>query len=166
MVQLNVLKLFQKRGIAFVHFLSIASAIRCVNNLQSEKYPKVYYGKDRCAFITKTQQHNAAQYLGLAPGMEHIVTAADREFISLALVQQSAAAAQIATQAGGANNLGNRTVYLGNLHQDSSIEEICNVVRGGLLQSVRFLRNVTFVLLHLLIQSLLPNFSPCVNYMD
>lgn len=79
--------------------------------------------------------------------MEHIVTAADREFISSALVQQSAAAAQIATQAGGANNLGNRTVYLGNLHQDSSVEEICNVVRGGLLQSIRFLkeRHVCFI---------------------
>lgn len=144
---IECIKTIPEKGIAFVHFLSIASAIRCVNNLQSEKYPKVYYGKDRCAFITKTQQHNAAQYLGLAPGMEHIVTAADREFISLALVQQSAAAAQIATQAGGANNLGNRTVYLGNLHQDSSIEEICNVVRGGLLQSVRFLkeRHVCFI---------------------
>ncbi|KAL6454267.1 MRN1 RNA-binding protein MRN1 [Candida maltosa Xu316] len=128
---------------------NISSAINCVMNLSTkfEKYSKVFYGKDRCAFITKTQQHNAAQYLGLAPGMEHIVTAADREFISSALVQQSAAAAQIATQAGGANNLGNRTVYLGNLHQDSSVEEICNVVRGGLLQSIRFLkeRHVCFI---------------------
>lgn len=147
---IDCIKIIPEKGIAFIHFLSILSAIRCVANLPlKEKYldKKCFYGKDRCAFITKTQQHNAAQYLGLAPGMEHIVTAADREFISLALVQQSAAAAQIATQAGGANNLGNRTVYLGNLHQDSSVEEICNVVRGGLLQSIRFLkeRHVCFI---------------------
>ncbi|CAI5760627.1 unnamed protein product [Candida verbasci] len=147
---IDCIKIIPEKGIAFIHFLSILSAIRCVANLPlKEKYldKKCFYGKDRCAFITKTQQHNAAQYLGLAPGMEHIVTAADREFISSALVQQSAAAAQIATQAGGANNLGNRTVYLGNLHQDSSIEEICNVVRGGLLQSIRFLkeRHVCFI---------------------
>lgn len=147
---IDCIKIIPEKGIAFVHFLSILSAIRCVQNLPlKEKYldKKCFYGKDRCAFITKTQQHNAAQYLGLAPGMEHIVTAADREFISSALVQQSAAAAQIATQAGGANNLGNRTVYLGNLHQDSSVEEICNVVRGGLLQSIRFLkeRHVCFI---------------------
>ncbi|RLV96464.1 RNA-binding protein MRN1 [Spathaspora sp. JA1] len=147
---IDCIKIIPEKGIAFVHFLSILSAIRCVANLPlKEKYSdkKCFYGKDRCAFITKTQQHNAAQYLGLAPGMEHIVTAADREFISSALVQQSAAAAQIATQAGGANNLGNRTVYLGNLHQDSSVEEICNVVRGGLLQSIRFLkeRHVCFI---------------------
>lgn len=147
---IDCIKIIQDKGIAFVHFLSILSAIRCVSNLPlKEKYldKKCFYGKDRCAFITKTQQHNAAQYLGLAPGMEHVVTAADREFISSALVQQSAAAAQIATQAGGANNLGNRTVYLGNLHQDLSVEEICNVVRGGLLQSIRFLseRHVCFI---------------------
>lgn len=147
---IDCIKIIPEKSIAFVHFLSILSAIRCVANLPlREKYldKKCFYGKDRCAFITKTQQHNAAQYLGLAPGMEHFVTAADREFISSALVQQSAAAAQIATQAGGANNLGNRTVYLGNLHQDSSVEEICNVVRGGLLQSIRCLkeRHVCFV---------------------
>lgn len=147
---IDSIKIIPEKGIAFIHFLSILSAIRCVANLPlKEKYldKKCFYGKDRCAFITKTQQHNAAQYLGLAPGMEHIVTAADREFISSALVQQSAAAAQIATQAGGANNLGNRTVYLGNLHQDSSVEEICNVVSGGLLQSIRFLkeRHVCFI---------------------
>lgn len=147
---IDCIKIIPEKGIAFIHFLSILSAIRCVSNLPlKEKYldKKCFYGKDRCAFITKTQQHNAAQYLGLAPGMEHVVTAADREFISTALVQQSAAAAQIATQAGGVNNLGNRTVYLGNLHQDSSVEEICNVVRGGLLQSIRFLkeRHVCFI---------------------
>lgn len=147
---IDCIKIIAEKGIAFIHFLSILSAVRCVSNLPlKDKFldKKCFYGKDRCAFITKTQQHNAAQYLGLAPGMEHVVTAADREFISSALVQQSAAAAQIATQAGGANNLGNRTVYLGNLHQDSSVEEICNVVRGGLLQSIRFLkeRHVCFI---------------------
>ena len=147
---IDCIKIIPDKGIAFVHFLLILSAIRCVLSLpQKQKYmdKKCFYGKDRCAFITKTQQHNAAQYLGLAPGMENIVTAADRDFISLALVQQLAAAAQIATQAGGANNLGNRTVYLGNIHQDLTVEEICNVVRGGLLQSVRFLkeRHVCFI---------------------
>lgn len=147
---IDTVKILPDKGVAFVHFLSILSAVRVVQQLPlDEKYvnKKVFYGKDRCAFITKTQQHNAAQYLGLAPGMEHLVTAADRDFISNALVQQSAAAAAIATSAGGANNLGNRTVYLGNLHPDSLIEEICNVVRGGLLQTIRYLleRHVCFI---------------------
>lgn len=148
---IDTIKILNDKGVAFVHFCSILSAIKVVSNLslKNEFYAdkKIFYGKDRCAFITKTQQHNAAQYLGLAPGMEHLVTNADREFISSTLLQQSAAAAAIATTAGGANNLGNRTVYLGNLPKDIKIEEICNVVRGGLLQNVKYLqdRHVCFI---------------------
>lgn len=33
----------------------------------------------------------------------------------------------------------NRTVYLGNIHPETSIEEMCNTIRGGALQSVRYL---------------------------
>lgn len=148
---IDTIKILNEKGVAFVHFCSILSAIKVVTNLglKNEFYAdkKIFYGKDRCAFITKTQQHNAAQYLGLAPGMEHLVTNADREFISSTLLQQSAAAAAIATTAGGANNLGNRTVYLGNLPKDIKVEEICNVVRGGLLQNVKYLqdRHVCFI---------------------
>jgi len=148
---IDTIKILNDKGVAFVHFCSILSAVKVVTNLgmKNEFYAdkKIFYGKDRCAFITKTQQHNAAQYLGLAPGMEHLVTNADREFISSTLLQQSAAAAAIATTAGGANNLGNRTVYLGNLPKEIKIEEICNVVRGGLLQNVKYLqdRHVCFI---------------------
>lgn len=146
----DCVKMVPAKGIAFVHFLLVASAMQCVAELGAAPgYAgrKVAYGKDRCAFITKTQQHNAAQYLGLAPGNEHLVDSADREMISSALVEQSMAAAAIATQAGGANNLGNRTVYLGNLHPDTTAEEVCNVVRGGLVQTVRVLpeRRICFV---------------------
>lgn len=148
---IDTIKILPEKGVAFIHFCSILSAVKVVSNLSFKnefyKDKKIYYGKDRCAFITKTQQHNAAQYLGLAPGMEHLVTNADRDFISFALLQQSAAAAAVATTAGGANNLGNRTVYLGNLPRDVKIEEICNVVRGGLLQMVKYLedRHVCFI---------------------
>lgn len=33
----------------------------------------------------------------------------------------------------------NRTVYLGNIHPETTIEEMCNTIRGGALQSVRYL---------------------------
>ena len=149
---IDTIKIIPEKKIAFVHFCSIASAIKCVSTLTTkmpEQYGKmrIFYGKDRCAFITKTQQHNAAQYLGLAPGMEHLVTTADREFISSTLLKQSAAAAAIATTAGGANNLGNRTIYLGNLPKNAKLDEICNTIRGGLLEHVKYfpLRHVCFV---------------------
>ncbi|KAJ9570558.1 Eukaryotic RNA Recognition Motif (RRM) profile [Nakaseomyces glabratus] len=149
--EIDSIKIIPEKDIAFVHFSSIATAIKVVSTL-AQKNPfyqekKIFYGKDRCAFITKTQQHNAAQFLGVQPEMEHLMRYTDREFISNALLQQSAAAAAIATSAGGPNNLGNRTVYLGNLPKGVKIEEICNAVRGGLLQSIKLLddRHVCFV---------------------
>ncbi|QLL30343.1 hypothetical protein HG536_0A01600 [Torulaspora globosa] len=149
--EIDCVKIVAEKGIAFIHFASILSAIKVVANLASTnayyKNKKIFYGKDRCAFITKTQQHNAAQFLGIHPGMDRSAQFKDYELISNALLQQSAAAAAIATSAGGPNNLGNRTVYLGNLPKDVKIEEICNVVRGGILQAIKLLsdRHVCFV---------------------
>ena len=48
-----------------------------------------------------------------------MLNGADRDLISYALAQQSVAAAAVATQAGGVNNLGNRIVYLDNIHPES-----------------------------------------------
>ncbi|SCV01930.1 LANO_0F14246g1_1 [Lachancea nothofagi CBS 11611] len=61
------------------------------------------------------------------------------------LQQQFNTAAQVATTMGG--GLGNRTVYIGNINQRSKAEDICNVVRGGLLQSVKFIapKQICFV---------------------
>ncbi|KAF2248439.1 hypothetical protein BU26DRAFT_334148 [Trematosphaeria pertusa] len=148
---IDTVKIVREKAIGFVHFLSIGNAIKAVAQLPQE--PKwqpprrVYYGKDRCAYVSKTQQQNAAQYLGIAPGYAHVLNGADRDMISNALAQQSVAAAAVATSAGGVNNLGNRTVYLGNIHPETTIEEICNVVRGGLLHHIRYIpdKHICFV---------------------
>ncbi|KAK3942452.1 hypothetical protein QBC46DRAFT_75773 [Diplogelasinospora grovesii] len=148
---IDTIKIVREKNIAFVHFLSIANAIKAVSQLPQEpkwQSPRrVYYGKDRCAYVSKTQQQNAAQYLGIAPGYAHMLTGADREIITSALAQQSVAAAAVATTAGGINNLGNRTIYLGNIHPETTIEEICNVVRGGLLHHIRYIpdKHICFV---------------------
>ncbi|KAK3676151.1 hypothetical protein LTR78_003901 [Recurvomyces mirabilis] len=141
---IDTVKIVREKAIGFVHFLSIGNAIKAVTQLPQEakwQAPRrVYYGKDRCAYVSKTQQQNAAQYLGIAPG-------ADRDLITNALAQQSVAAAAVATTAGGVSNLGNRTVYLGNIHPETTIEEICNVVRGGLLHHIRYIpdKHICFV---------------------
>ena len=148
---IDTIKIVKEKAIGFVHFLSIGNAIKAVTQLPQE--PKwqpprrVYYGKDRCAYVSKTQQQNAAQYLGIAPGYAHVLNGADRDLISNALAQQSVAAAAVATSAGGVTNLGNRTVYLGNIHPETTIEEICNVVRGGLLHHIRYIpdKHICFV---------------------
>ncbi|KAL6705148.1 hypothetical protein ACN47E_007253 [Coniothyrium glycines] len=148
---IDTVKIVREKAIGFVHFLSIGNAIKAVAQLPQEpkwQAPRrVYYGKDRCAYVSKTQQQNAAQYLGIAPGYAHVLNGADRDMISNALAQQSVAAAAVATSAGGANNLGNRTVYLGNIHPETTIEEICNVVRGGLLHHIRYIpdKHICFV---------------------
>ncbi|UZP41281.1 hypothetical protein NXS19_009097 [Fusarium pseudograminearum] len=148
---IDTIKIVREKNIAFVHYLSIANAIKAVSQLPQEpkwQAPRrVYYGKDRCAYVSKTQQQNAAQYLGIAPGYAHMLTGADRDLISNALAQQSVAAAAVATTAGGINNLGNRTIYLGNIHPETTIEEICNVVRGGLLHHIRYIpdKHICFV---------------------
>jgi RNA recognition motif-containing protein len=148
---IDTVKIVREKAIGFVHFLSIANAIKAVAQLPQEpkwQAPRrVYYGKDRCAYVSKTQQQNAAQYLGIAPGYAHVLNGADRELITNAIAQQSVAAAAVATTAGGVNNLGNRTVYLGNIHPETTIEEICNVVRGGLLHHIRYIpdKHICFV---------------------
>ncbi|KAK8201900.1 hypothetical protein M8818_005425 [Zalaria obscura] len=148
---IDTVKIVREKAIGFVHFLSISNAIKAVAQLPQEpkwQAPRrVYYGKDRCAYVSKTQQQNAAQYLGIAPGYAHVLNGADRDLISNALAQQSVAAAAVATTAGGVNNLGNRTVYLGNIHPETTIEEICNVVRGGLLHHIRYIpdKHICFV---------------------
>ncbi|HEY9422044.1 MAG TPA: hypothetical protein VIW92_11570, partial [Thermoanaerobaculia bacterium] len=148
---IDTVKIVKEKAIAFVHFLSIGNAIKAVTHLpQESKWQpprRVYYGKDRCAYVSKTQQQNAAQYLGIAPGYAHVLNGADRDLISNAIAQQSVAAAAVATSAGGINNLGNRTVYLGNIHPETTIEEICNVVRGGLLHHIRYIpdKHICFV---------------------
>ncbi|CAK7267131.1 hypothetical protein SEPCBS57363_002439 [Sporothrix epigloea] len=148
---IDTIKVVREKNIAFVHFLSISNAIKAVTQLPQEtkwQSPRrVYYGKDRCAYVSKTQQQNAAQYLGIAPGYANMLTGADRDIISNALAQQSVAAAAVATTAGGISNLGNRTIYLGNIHPETTIEEICNVVRGGLLHHVRYIpdKHICFV---------------------
>lgn len=148
---IDTVKIVREKAIGFVHFLSIGNAIKAVAQLPQEpkwQAPRrVYYGKDRCAYVSKTQQQNAAQYLGIAPGYAHVLNGADRDLISNALAQQSVAAAAVATSAGGVSNLGNRTVYLGNIHPETTIEEICNVVRGGLLHHIRYIpdKHICFV---------------------
>lgn len=146
------LKYLPEKGIAFVYFTSIASAIHAVDTISNQNSlyhnKKVYFGKDRCSYITKIQQYNAAQFLGLdIDDINTIKQLNDRNFITNTLIQQSTAAAAIATSAGGINNLGNRTIYLGNLSKMTKVEDICNIVRGGLLQHIKLIpnKNICFI---------------------
>jgi RNA recognition motif-containing protein len=140
-------KLIKEKNIAFVHFLSIANAMKAVQQLPSETnwaQRRVYYGKDRCSphhkpglnanSIVAPQLYNGLGFTNLLPAnpMYDVIglTAIDREGAP-SIVQ----------------NLGNRTVYLGNIHPETTLEEICNVVRGGILHHIRYIpdKHICFV---------------------
>ncbi|KAF8161389.1 hypothetical protein B0H34DRAFT_652437 [Crassisporium funariophilum] len=156
---IDQVKIVRDKNIGFVHFLSIAIATKVVNTLPTEPSwagKRVNYGKDRCAYIPKSQQAAAQQAQAAA---------------AQSLVAQSAMSPQQANfspftpyQASftpvdmmGANGMGmggvqgmNRTVYLGNIHPETTTEDLCNAIRGGVLQSIRYMQDkhiafVTFI---------------------
>src|SRR5437870_5509981 len=44
------------------------------------------------------------------------------------------------------SDVGNRTVYIGNIHPDTTCEELCNVIHGGILEDICFIpkRQIAF----------------------
>ena len=105
---------------------------------------RVNYGKDRCAYIPKSQQAAAQQAQAAA---------------AQSLVAQSAALSPtqgtpfspfspyvpfspVDALQGMAGPQGlNRTVYLGNIHPETTAEDLCNAIRGGVLQSIRYMED-------------------------
>ncbi|KAJ7019753.1 hypothetical protein C8F04DRAFT_1214271 [Mycena alexandri] len=120
---IDQVKIVRDKNIGFVHFLSISVATKVVNTLPTDPAwagKRVNYGKDRCAYVPKSQQAAAHQ--------------------------AQAAAAQSALPGLGMAG-GNRTVYLGNIHPETSTEDLCNAIRGGVLQSVRYMadKHIAFI---------------------
>ncbi|CAO3583700.1 unnamed protein product [Absidia cylindrospora] len=210
-------RLLREKKIAFVHFLSIANAIKCVNNLPNEgewQNRRISYGRDRCfptmnnttaaamiytnpstptpppqpyhhpihvqhdayhvryspsfaydpytgatieSYVTtpsppQVHHHhhhhhqptvpsiNAAHVIPspltpvLAPSMHGNVTAATATAIYHHHPSQSGKdSTNLLT------GVSNRTIYLGNIHPDTTCEDICNVVRGGILSQIRYM---------------------------
>lgn len=125
-----------------------------VNTLPTEPAwagKRVNYGKDRCAYIPKSQQ--AAAQAAQAAAAQSLVQSA-------VLTPNSAAPFGSMHQFGGPfspyaafspDSMGlaagagmhglNRTVYLGNIHPETTTEDLCNAIRGGVLQSVRYMQD-------------------------
>ncbi|EJD46961.1 hypothetical protein AURDEDRAFT_113577 [Auricularia subglabra TFB-10046 SS5] len=165
---IDQVKIVRDKNIGFVHFLSISTATKVVATLPTEPAwagRRVNYGKDRCAYIPKSQQaaaaaaqvaaaqslvaQSAAASLGLPP--QTPLSAAFSAYPDLSgLPQTPASAAMLAGMAAaGAQSL-NRTVYLGNIHPETTTEDLCNAIRGGMLQSIRYMQDkhiafVTFI---------------------
>ncbi|KIL60117.1 hypothetical protein M378DRAFT_84225 [Amanita muscaria Koide BX008] len=157
---IDQVKIVRDKNIGFVHFLSIAIATKVVNTLPTEPAwagKRVNYGKDRCAYIPKSQQA-AAQQAQAAAAQSLVAQSA-----AAALAPQATAFSPFSPygahfspidglSAGGIAGLQgvNRTVYLGNIHPETTTEDLCNAIRGGVLQSIRYMQDkhiafVTFI---------------------
>jgi len=143
------------KNIGFVHFLSISVATKVVNTLPTEPAwagKRVNYGKDRCAYIPKSQQA-AAQAAQAAAAQSLVAQSAVLSPAGPSAYAVSPFSTSYSAFPGdaiaGAQGL-NRTVYLGNIHPETTTEDLCNAIRGGVLQSIRFMQDkhiafVTFV---------------------
>ncbi|KAF9235257.1 hypothetical protein BU15DRAFT_89621 [Melanogaster broomeanus] len=162
---IDQVKIVRDKNIGFVHFLSISVATKVVNTLPTEPVwagKRVNYGKDRCAYIPKSQQA-AAQAAQAAAAQSLVAQSATMSPGSATpfggpnpfgspfspYSPFSPDAMGLAPGAGGMQGL-NRTVYLGNIHPETTTEDLCNAVRGGVLQSVRYMQDkhiafITFV---------------------
>jgi RNA recognition motif-containing protein len=178
---IDQVKIVRDKNIGFVHFLSISVANKVVNTLPTEPAwagKRVNYGKDRCAYIPKSQQAAAQQ--AQAAAAQSLVAQSAAAAAAAAAVSSPASAhpnsqggngisspftpyapfgaadafqqAMVAASVGmGGGMQGiNRTVYLGNIHPETTTEDLCNAIRGGVLQSIRYMQDkhiafVTFI---------------------
>lgn len=109
---------------------------------------RVNYGKDRCAYVPKSQQ--LAAHAAQAAAAQSLVAQSS----GISPVAPSAGAFSPFSPFGGpftpadviGGGLGgpqglNRTVYLGNIHPETTSEDLCNAIRGGVLQSIRYMQD-------------------------
>lgn len=162
---IDQIKIVKDKGIGFVHFLSIAVAQKVVATLPTEAAwagKRVNYGKDRCAFQPKTTQaaqaavQVAAQSLAAAagspmPGFGFGGFGGYDPSSPMPGTPASAMALMAAVNGGmspgGGGAMMNRTVYLGNIHPETTTEDLCNAIRGGVLQSIKYMtdKHIAFI---------------------
>lgn len=108
---------------------------------------RVNYGKDRCAYIPKSQQA-AAQQAQAAAAQSLVAQSGMSPQANFAPFSPYASAFN-PVEMMNANGMGgiqgvqgmNRTVYLGNVHPETTAEDLCNAIRGGVLQSIRYMQD-------------------------
>lgn len=160
---IDQVKIVRDKNIGFVHFLSISTATKVVNTLPTEpawQGKRVNYGKDRCAYIPKSQQ--AAAQAAQAAAAQSLVAQSAAALTPLnaghggfGLTGASPLTPYLPFSPDGLQGMAgatslNRTVYLGNIHPETTTEDLCNAIRGGVLQSLRYMQDkhiafVTFI---------------------
>ncbi|KAG2234527.1 hypothetical protein BDF21DRAFT_414889 [Thamnidium elegans] len=127
------LKIITEKRIGFVHFLCITNAVKCVSTLQTEsrwQAKRVNFGKDRCA----RNMYASTTFIGYPTAYE-----------PYSIMYPPTHHDPVVSNRLGA--IANRTIYLGNIHPDTTTEDICNAIRGGILSQLKFIpeKHIAFI---------------------
>lgn len=130
-------KVMRDKNIAFVYFLSISVATLCVNTASKEPEwagKKFNYGKDHCA--PQQIDYNSAFAMQPSPYGGQATPFNPYGYPDMTAAGPMAPTARVL-----------RTLYVGNIHPDAKVEDVCNTIRGGILVQVRYLsdKNIAFV---------------------
>ncbi|KAF8959774.1 hypothetical protein BGZ46_001697 [Entomortierella lignicola] len=155
---IDTVKILREKNIAFVHFTNIASAIKAVTTLPHDpRYSgrRVNYGKDRCAKNAAGVPGTIGSFAFGSPGYSQYGSSMsmgfnpsfDRFSSGGRIGGGLGGGSQMGQSAGALTAEGNRTVYLGNISEDTTCEDLCNAIRGGILNSIRYLplKHIAFV---------------------
>ncbi|KAG0031817.1 hypothetical protein BGZ81_000502 [Podila clonocystis] len=147
---IDTIKVLHEKNIAFVHFTTINNAVKAVANLPNDpKYSgrRVNYGKDRCAknnnqgAMPNSFGFNSSPYPQYGSSMPVSFNPSFDRFPGGGRVGMQP---RNMFNDGNVNPLtaqGNRTLYLGNIAPETTCEDICNHIRGGILNSIRYFPN-------------------------
>ncbi|KAJ3112196.1 hypothetical protein HK100_002425 [Physocladia obscura] len=138
---IDQIRILHEKRIAFVHLCSVAMAMKAVAVLPNRPLfagKKISYGKDRCGAGVNNQLNGGGVSAGMMMGM------------GMGMAGPGMMAIGGRYQDGGVNGVSvnpQRVLYLGGLHPDATAKDICDVVRGGLIQRVHVLteKNTAFV---------------------
>ena len=113
---------------------------------------RVNYGKDRCAYVPKSQQ-TAAQAAQTAAAQSIVA----QTFLSPIQGQGNFGSPMtpylsFTPDLGGMNGMNglgglngnqplNRMIYLGNIHPETTTEDLCNAIRGGVTEAIRYMQD-------------------------
>jgi RNA recognition motif-containing protein len=127
---IDMVKVVPERKIAFVHMASVAAALDAVNTLSVDAQwhgKKISFGSDRCGDRPPPGVHPS---LAIKRTLSNYEDDYDLEPRTKAPSnsQPSASKPTPATY---------RTVYIGGLPEGTRIDELCDIIRGGLIQSIR-----------------------------
>ncbi|KAI8975935.1 hypothetical protein BDB01DRAFT_853445 [Pilobolus umbonatus] len=135
------IKLIREKNIAFVHFLSVASAVKCVNALPTEPAwinRRVNYGKDHCQ---ATMDNSSYGFNFQSPFSQNFT------FDPYNQSQMMGQGYGMRTTPNAPSSCVLRTLYVGNIHPEASCEDLCNSIRGGNLLQIRYFpeKHIAFV---------------------